>query len=272
MHGLGNDYVIIDNSSGKIDVSEMGRLARQMCRRRFSIGADGALFAVDSDESDVGMRMFNPDGSEAGMCGNGIRCFTRYCYDKGLVEKREMEIETSAGVKKVRLENGSVSVDMGTPIWDRRSIPMVGEGTFIDEEIEVGGERIRATCLSVGNPHCVTFVDDLEDAPVEELGPALEEHELFTNNTNVEFVESVDDRRIRVRVWERSVGETLACGTGACAGAAAASRLGRCGDDVKVELRGGELFIDLADRITMKGSAEKVFEGEYIEVDEDGIC
>ena len=181
MHGLGNDYVVIDNRDRRIGDDEAAELALKLCKRRFSIGADGVLFVSNSTSADAKMRIFNADGSEAEMCGNGIRCFAKYCYENNIARKGELVIETLAGNKRTWLtvEGGvvqSVMVDMGMPVLERSKIPMVGQGTFINEELQVDGEAYKATCLSVGNPHCVIFVDSVDDFPVERVGPKIESH------------------------------------------------------------------------------------------------
>jgi diaminopimelate epimerase len=267
MHGLGNDYVVIDNMDGKLDGQDLGRLAARICRRRFSVGADGLLLLCSSSVADVRMRIFNADGSEAEMCGNGIRCLAKFCFERGVAEKRELTVETLAGVKRVWLDVedgtvGSVTVDMGSPVFERKRIPMSGEGKCMDEELTVGEERFRVTCLSVGNPHCVIFVEDVEAFPVGKVGPAVEVHPVFPNRTNVEFVQVIGDDELKIRVWERGVGETLACGTGACAAVVAANVLGKAKSPCTVHLPGGDLEISYEnDRILMSGPAEKAFEG-----------
>ncbi|MEM2093227.1 MAG: diaminopimelate epimerase [Candidatus Bathyarchaeia archaeon] len=268
MHGLGNDYIVIDNMDGRIRSSEMPELARRLCLRRFSVGADGLIFACPSQNADVRMRIFNPDGTEAEMCGNGIRCLAKFCYENNIVAKKSIKVETIAGTKKVWLtidpssaEVTSVKVDMGKPAFNRKAIPMLGKGTFINEELEVGGEKFRATCLSVGNPHCVIFVDDVKKVPLSQLGPLIEKHELFPRRVNVEFVQVISPVEIKVRVWERGVGETLACGTGACASVVAGFKLGKTESRVKVNLPGGTLTVHFTERIIMEGPAVKVFAG-----------
>ncbi|MEM2322836.1 MAG: diaminopimelate epimerase, partial [Candidatus Bathyarchaeia archaeon] len=211
--------------------------------------------------------IFNADGSEAEMCGNGIRCLAKYCYENGVVEKSEMKIETLAGLKTVwlNLDGGrvkSVTVDMGSPVFKRESIPIAGEGEFIDEELKVNDEVFRATCLSVGNPHCVIFVENVDIFPVEYYGPLIENNPLFPKRINVEFAQVVSWDLIKVRVWERGVGETLACGTGACASVVAGNILGRVGGECTVQLLGGELKVKYyGDRIFMSGPAETVYKG-----------
>jgi diaminopimelate epimerase len=266
MHGLGNDYVVIDNRDEKISDSEATKLARRLCERRYSVGADGLLLVSNSAVADVKMRIFNADGSEAEMCGNGIRCLAKFCYENGVVRKSEVTVETLAGIKRLWLtvENElvlSIMVDMGVPILERSMIPMVGQGTCINEDLQVNGDNFKVTCLSVGNPHCVIFVDAVDDFPVEQLGPKIESHSLFPKKTNVEFVQVLSSKELKVRVWERGCGETLACGTGACAAVAAANLLKKVGGKVIVHLLGGDLEVEYADRLFLSGPTEKVFEG-----------
>ena len=267
MHGLGNDYVLVDNRDQKIREGNLGQLAKRLCERRFSIGADGLLLLYNSSVADVKMRIFNADGSEAEMCGNGIRCFAKYCYENDVVDKTELSVETLGGMKNIWLELqdgkvGAVKVDMGRPILEREQIPVLGEGRCIGEELEVDGATFKMTCLSVGNPHCVIFVDDVDNFPVAELGPKIENHQLFPNRINVEFAQALGRDQLKVRVWERGVGETLACGTVACAASVAGNLLGKTDGACVVHLLGGDLSIDYQeDRILMSGPAEKAFEG-----------
>ena len=267
MHGLGNDYVVIDNRDEKISGAEAAELARKLCERRFSVGADGLLLVSNSKVADAKMRIFNADGSEAEMCGNGIRCFAKYCYERGIVRKKEFSVETLSGIKHVwlTLKNGeveAVKVDMGEPNWERSSLPMAGRGTFIDQNLQVDRVSFKATCLSMGNPHCVIFVDDVDDYPVDVDGPKIENHKAFPKRTNVEFVQVLSRNQLKIRVWERGCGETLACGTGTCASVAAANKLGKVGDKVTVHVLGGELQVELiSGRQYLSGAAVKVFQG-----------
>jgi diaminopimelate epimerase len=266
MHGLGNDYIVIDNGDARINDAEATELALKLCRRRFSVGADGVLFASNSTMADVKMRIFNADGSEAEMCGNGIRCFAKYCYENNIARRSELTVETLAGIKRTLLtvENGlvqSVMVDMGVPVLERSQIPMVGQGTFINEDLRVNGDTYKATCLSVGNPHCVIFVDAVDDFPVQRVGAKIEKHPLFPKRTNAEFAQILSENELKVRVWERGCGETLACGTGACATVLAGNLLKRLGSKVHVHLLGGDLEVEYAERLFLNGPAEKVFEG-----------
>jgi len=267
MHGLGNDFIVVDNRDGKISDTKAAELARKLCERRFSVGADGLLLLSNSTLADVKMRIFNADGSEAEMCGNGIRCLAKYCHENNIVRKSALAVETLAGIKQTWLttENHdvkSVKVDMGTAAFERSAIPMRGEGTCIDQDLQVDGEQYKVTCLSVGNPHCVVFVPEVDAFPVELVGPKIENHKLFPKKTNVEFVQVLNENELRVRVWERGCGETFACGTGACAAVAAGKRLGKVSGKVTVHLVGGDLGIDYADRLLMSGPDEKVFEGK----------
>ena len=271
MHGLGNDYILIDGWEYTLSEEMLNSYAKLLCRRRFSVGADGLILArpPQSEGNHVRMRIFNADGSEAEMCGNGIRCLAKFVYEKGIVKDETLNVETLAGLKKVELtvKDGrvvGVKVDMGAPSFNREDLPMleVEEGPFIDEELEVSGSRFKASCVSVGNPHCVIFVEDVDGFPVERWGPLIERHRLFPRRVNVEFAELLKDGKVKVRTWERGCGETLACGTGACAVTVVANRLGLVGDTVEVVLKGGVLRVTIeGDRLIMEGPAVKVYEG-----------
>jgi diaminopimelate epimerase len=267
MHGLGNDFIVVDNRNCQIRDADVAGLARRLCERHVSIGADGLLLLSNSALADVQMRIFNADGSEAEICGNGVRCFAKYCYENNIVKKKELAVETLAGVKNVWLtvENNTVvavKVDMGTPEWNRSQIPMQGQGPCINQDLRVDEETYQVTCLSMGNPHCVIFVENVGEFPVEYVGPIIENHEVFPKRTNVEFVQVSGRNELKVRVWERGCGETMACGTGACASAVVANRLGKVSGKVKVRLRGGDLQLEVGERVFMTGPAEKVFEGK----------
>ncbi len=266
MHGLGNDYVVIDNRDQKIVEKKVKHIAARLCERRFSVGADGVLLVYPSNVADVKMRIFNSDGSEAEMCGNGIRCFSKYCYETGIVKKTEFAVETLAGIKHVWLtlkdkEVDSVRVDMGAPKWERSALPMLGEGTAINVTLTVDDEPYKVTCLSMGNPHCVTFVENVNEFPVVYVGPIIENDKAFPKRANVGFAQVTSKNEMHLRVWERGCGETLACGTGTCAAVAAANKLGKVGNKVLVHLLGGELQVEVGDTIFLSGEAEKVFEG-----------
>ncbi|MFA5572023.1 MAG: diaminopimelate epimerase [Crenarchaeota archaeon] len=266
MHGLGNDYIVIDNRAQVIPEKRIKHVAAELCERRFSIGADGLLLVFPSKVADIRMRIFNSDGSEAEMCGNGIRCFSKYCYENGIVNKTTFSIETLAGIKQVWLtlqgkEVTSVRADMGAPSWSRSALPMVGEGEAINETLLVEGEPYKITCLSMGNPHCVIFTDNVSEFPVVNIGAIIEYDKFFPKRTNVVFSQVINRNEMHVRVWERGCGETLACGTGTCAAVAAANRLGKVNNKVTAHLLGGELCIEVNETIFLSGETEKVFEG-----------
>jgi len=267
MHGLGNDFIIVDNRNGQLAEKELDKTAEKLCKRYFSIGADGILILSNSAVADVKMRIFNADGSEAETSGNGVRCFAKYCYENGVTNKKELKVETLAGVKTVWLKTekvkvDSVIVDMGEPILERSLIPVVGNGKCINENLKVEGANYKITCVSVGNPHCIIFVDNVDSFPVGTIGPKIENYEVFPNRINVEFVQVLNRQELKVRVWERGVGETLACGTGACASVVAGNLLGKVDSLCTVHLLGGNLEIQLRDnKIFMTGTAEKAFEG-----------
>ena len=274
MQGLGNDYVYVNGFSQT--VNDPAALAKRISDRHFGIGSDGLVLILPSRTQDVRMRMFNPDGSEAEMCGNAIRCVGKYVHDHGISTKDMLRVETGAGVKIVRLikEGGEVcgaTVDMGEPILAPADIPAVlPEGAqgdrFLSLPVTVDGKDYAVTAVSMGNPHAVVFMDGIDalDPPV--IGPKFENHPLFPQRTNTEFVEVVNEARVRMRVWERGTGETLACGTGACAVAVASFLNGRTGRIVEVELRGGLLRIkwDETDgHVYMTGPAATVYDGTF---------
>lgn len=267
MHGLGNDYVVIDNRDDKIAEKDAPVLAKKLCERRYSVGADGLLLVCSSKTADLRMRIFNADGSEAEMCGNGIRCFAKFCFETCITLKKAFDVETKAGTKHVwlNLENGKVKqvkVDMGAPNWNRQALPMIGEGLCINQNLQTDEEEIyTVTCMSMGNPHCIIFVDNVDEYPVGYVGPIIENHEAFLNRTNVGFVKVLSKNELKVRVWERGVGETLACGTGTCAAVAAANRLGKVASQVTVHVLGGDLQVEVRKTLLLSGAAEKVFEG-----------
>jgi len=268
-HGTGNDFIVLDAMEKGVFLSPQE--VEALCRTHTGIGADGVIFACTSLAADAAMRIFNADGSEAEMCGNGIRCLAKYLFEKMGVEREEMYIETAGGTKRLRLTAvesvvTEVEVDMGLPEFVSRDLPAPDDPSRPGEVTiaMADGEAHHAFCLSMGNPHCVLFVDDAEAARVERTGPLIEHHEFFPNRTNVEFAQVLDERRILLRVWERGVGETQACGTGACAAAVAALHGGRCTAPIEVRLRGGELRIDLDEQghVYMTGPAVEVFHGE----------
>lgn len=270
MHGAGNDFVIIDGEKEAVVEEHLPSLARSMCDRQLGIGGDGIILVLPSRLANFKMRMFNPDGSEAEMCGNGIRCFAKYIYDRKMHRDVVMTVETLGGIKTLKLNAvggrvRTVRVDMGEPKLMRSEIPMRGSETrVIAEPLKVAGKKYEITCVSMGNPHCVTFVDRVDEYPVAKIGPEFENHPSFPARTNVEFVEVMNQQEIKMRVWERGAGETLACGTGACASAVASMLNNKVSRKVTVHLRGGDLFIEwLGDnKVFMTGPAEEVFEGK----------
>ncbi|MCL4499539.1 MAG: diaminopimelate epimerase [Chloroflexi bacterium] len=265
--GLGNDFIILNNYDGRIEMSP--EVVVLLCDRRFGIGADGLMLVDRSHEADFRMVFFNSDGSIAEMCGNGIRCFAKYLHEHELMSSKTMTIETGAGVKTVDLvfDEGRVfgaKVDMGKPEFEASLIPIGGElGNRNEITLEIDGAPITGTCVSMGNPHFVIFVDDLKTAPVALQGSAIEVHTAFPQKTNVEFARVVSSTEIQLRVWERGVGETLACGTGACATAVASSVNGLTGVNTSVYLPGGRLDIEWrgGDQVFMTGPAREVFTG-----------
>ncbi len=265
MNGLGNDYIVVDNRDQKI--SDASALAKKLCERRFSVGADGLLIIFPSKIADIKMRIFNADGSEAEMCGNGIRCFSKYCFENDIVGKTEFVVETLSGIKKVWLtlkddEAQTVKVDMGAPNWERSSLPMLGKGTCINGDLHADGELYKITCLSMGNPHCIIFVENVDEFPVDYAGPIVENDRRFPKRTNVGFVQVLNRSELKVRVWERGCGETLACGTGTCAAVAAANKLGKVDNKVTVHVLGGDLQVEVGKTLFLTGAAEKVYHGE----------
>lgn len=275
MHGAGNDYVYFDGHSEDLTAYDLTELAKLVSDRHFGVGGDGVVLILPSEAADFRMRIFNPDGSEAEMCGNGIRAFARYVYERGLTDKTDMLVQTGAGLIRpiLKVERGrvvSVRVDMGEPRLARSEIPMTGRPAnkpVIGEALEVGGRSLQVTCVSMGNPHCVSFVEDVEEAPVTELGPLVENHAAFPARTNVEFVQVVDRGNVGMRVWERGTGETLACGTGASASQVACVLNDLTERSAEVHLRGGVLGIEWAEdnHVYMTGPAEEVFTGELSE-------
>ena len=273
MQGLGNDYVYVNCLKEKI--ADPPELARKISDRHFGVGSDGLIMINPSDKADFEMEMYNADGSRAEMCGNGIRCVAKYVYDYGLTDKTYISVETLAGIKYLDLtvENGKVSlvkVDMGQPILEPEKIPVAAKGSrVVDEPILADGKEYRMTCVSMGNPHAVIFVDeDVKNLPLEKLGPSFENHTCFPKRVNTEFVRVTDRHTAEMRVWERGSGETLACGTGACAVAVACALNDLTEDAVTVHLLGGDLYIEWdreKNTVYMTGPAEAVFDGEWPE-------
>lgn len=269
MQGLGNDYVYMDAIHQKIE--NESSLAQFVSNRHFGIGSDGLILICKSDVADFKMRIFNSDGSEAEMCGNGIRCVGKFVYDKGLTNKTTITIETLAGIKTLELNTKdgkveTVKVDMGEPILNPKEIPVISDEEPVKNlMLEAEGKKFKFTCVSMGNPHAITEVEDTEKFDVEKYGKVLEVDKAFPNKTNVEFIQIVDKNHVKMRVWERGAGETLACGTGACATAVACYLNGKTDRNVEVELLGGKLYIEWNEEnnhIYMTGPAVTVFEGE----------
>lgn len=268
MHGLGNDYVYMDAIHQNIE--NESDLAQFVSNRHFGIGSDGLILICRSDVADFKMRMFNSDGSEAEMCGNGIRCVGKFVYDKGLTNKTTVNIETLAGIKtlKLNIKEGKVDtviVDMGEPILSPKEIPVISNEDIVKNlKLKALDKEFIFTCVSMGNPHAITIVENTEKFDVEKYGKILEVDKAFPNKTNVEFVQIIDKNNIKMRVWERGAGETLACGTGACATAVACNLNGLTDRKVKIELLGGTLEIEWNEKdnhVYMTGPAVTVFEG-----------
>ena len=269
MHGCGNDYVYVNGFTEK--VADKPKAVVALSDRHFGIGSDGVIFINPSQQADFEMEMYNADGTRAEMCGNGIRCVGKYVYDHGMTDKTSITVESFGKVKYLDLtvENGKVvkvKVNMGKPELTAKDVPVVSiHEQVIDEEIIVKEKSYRMTCVSMGNPHAVVFMDDVEHLAIEEIGPCFENHERFPNRTNTEFVQVIDDSHVKMRVWERGTGETLACGTGCCATAVACVLNHRTGAHVTVQVLGGEIEIywdQKENLVYMTGPAVTVFEGE----------
>ncbi|MFH1710350.1 MAG: diaminopimelate epimerase [bacterium] len=257
MHGLGNDFIIIDSRKEPLEGIDLSQLAVRLCDRHYGIGSDGILIASPSNSADIKMRIFNPDGSEAEMCGNGIRCFAKYIYETLEKKKELISVETLAGIMlpsilEYKGKTAVVEVDMGIP------------GNIKNEELKADNSIYKVALVSFGNPHCVIFVDDVSKVQIDDIGPKIETHKMFPNRTNVEFVQVISRKEVMVKVWERGAGETLACGTGACASAVAGISAGKLEKDVIVRLPGGILDIEWQDdkHVILRGPAETVFEGD----------
>jgi diaminopimelate epimerase len=266
MQGIGNDFVIVDCLTQSAPSAEtLEGAASRLCDRKFGIGSDGLILVLPGSDTDFTMRMFNPDGSESEMCGNGIRCFARFVHDKGYTDKSQITVSTLAGVMVLELtDSGKVKVDMGKPRLDRADLPMLGEpGPVLGQPVEVDGVTVALTGVSMGNPHVVFFVDDATNELINRLGPPLEKHPLFPRRTNVHAVQVLNDHEIKMLTWERGAGRTLACGTGACACAVASVLNGKTGRRVLCHLPGGDLFIEWEENgpVYMTGPAETVFIG-----------
>ena len=272
MEGLGNDFIIIDDRDGHICTKiEYGKLAEKLCSRHFSIGADGIILILNSEKMDIGFRIFNSNGTEAEMCGNGMRCFAKYLFEKRIISKKIFYVETMAGtiIPEIILDPSgeveSVKVDMGEPVLLPSKIPFKSiKDKAVNEPVVVNGENVYVTAVSMGNPHAVIFVDDIEQINLEKRGREIETHAMFPEKTNVEFIQIIHRNELKMRVWERGAGETLACGTGACAAAVAACLNGKTSNRILVHLKGGDLHIEwdkINNHIYMTGPAALVFTG-----------
>lgn len=271
MHGLGNDFVFIEDKTGQD--KDYTALARAMCNRHTGIGADGLIVIVDSRVADVRMRIINSDGSEAEMCGNGIRCFAKYVYDSGIIEKKGFTVETPAGIMEPEITVGAdnkaklITINMGRPSFNRSEIPMErADGRVLNEDLCVDGENWKITSLLMGVPHTVTYVDDVDTVDIEKIGPLFEKHEAFPKHTNINFAQQMDDRTVKVRTWERGAGATLACGTGSCSVAVASFLNGRTGREVDIQLPLGTLHIEYREEdgnVYMTGPAAVSFTGTW---------
>ena len=272
MHGCGNDYIYVDASREHVPQEQKPEIVRRLSDRHFGIGGDGVIFIHPSREADFEMEMYNMDGSRAEMCGNGIRCVAKFVYDKHLTDKTSISVASCGKVKYLELvvEEGEVStvkVNMGSPILKAADIPVISsKEEVIGDEIEVNGQTYSMTCVSMGNPHAVIFLEDVTNLEIEQIGPYFENHERFPKRINTEFVKVLDKKTVQMRVWERGTGETLACGTGCCATVVACILNGLTDEKVTVKLLGGEIEIEWdreANLVYMTGPAVTVFEGEY---------
>lgn len=272
MQGAGNDYVYINGF--EVRVENPSQLAEEISDRHFGVGSDGLILILPSEQADLRMRVFNSDGSEAEMCGNGIRCVAKYAYEHDLARKLDMKVETGSGILSLELFPAAddtierVRVDMGKPRLTRGALPMIGNAAeqVVNLPLAVAGRQFEITCISMGNPHCVVYVDDVENFPVAEVGPLIEKHEWFPQRTNVEFVQIVSPKEVLQRTWERGAGETLACGTGASAVAVAGVLTGKGERKIVNHLRGGDIELEWLEdgSVMMTGPAVEVFSGEYI--------
>lgn len=269
MHGAGNDYIYMNGFVQEIE--DPSALAIRLSNRNFGIGSDGLVLILPSENSDFRMQMFNSDGSEAEMCGNASRCVGKYVYDNGLTTKKKIALETKAGVKYITLLEGDerarkVTVDMGEPILDPVQIPVkVDKEPVLNFPLDIDGKIWEISCVSMGNPHAVVFTTGIKELDLPLIGPKFEKHPIFPRKTNTEFIEVVDRKTLNMRVWERGAGETLACGTGACAAAVAAILNGYCDRKITIHLIGGDLEIEWDEQnnhVYMTGEAVTVFEGE----------
>jgi diaminopimelate epimerase len=274
MHGIGNDFVIIDESKKEvIPEKDKPEACRFLCDRHFGVGSDGVLFVYPSEKADLGYRMFNPDGSEAEMCGNGIRCFGDFVYKNNIIDKTSMTVETMCDILTldINVENGqpsSFKVNMGLSTFKTEKIPMIsGSEEFLNQDLFVEGESFKVTAVNVGNPHAIIFVDNVDDIDINKFGPAIECHEIFPEKINVHFVQVISPNEGKMRTWERGAGVTLACGTGATSTAVAGYKLGLFDKNVLLHLPGGNLEFNVYEKdgeigVFMEGPARLVFNGE----------
>ncbi len=274
MQGTGNDFIMINAFKEQIIEKDYSSTAQKMCDRHFGIGADGIILALPSQKEDIRMRIFNADGSEAEMCGNGIRCFALFVKNEGLISKNKFSIETLAGkivpeiIEMTGNTKAMVKVDMGMPYLEAKDIPvnLTGKGPFLKQTMQINGENLEYTPIGMGNPHCIIFVQEITDTLVHQAGPVIENNtNLFPKRTNVEFVKIISKTKAEMRVWERGSGETLACGTGTCATVVAGILNGYLDNEVTVKLLGGELIIkwEQGQSVFMTGPSEVVFSGNY---------
>jgi diaminopimelate epimerase len=266
-HGLGNDYLVIDPNIH--DVSLTPDAIRLICDRNFGVGADGILYGPFETDDVLRVRIFNPDGSEAEKSGNGLRIFTKYLYDSKYVAKKNFSVETSGGIVQAYIEDETanlIKIEMGKITFLSTEIPVNGkEREVVDEELEVDGVRYKATCLSIGNPHCVIPMEDVSEEKARQLGPLVENHDMFLNRINVQLLKVIDRANIEIRIWERGAGYTLASGSSSCAAAGAARKLGMVDDRINVKMPGGKLLVEIGEdeEIYMTGAVEGVFEGRF---------
>lgn len=262
MHGLGNDFIVVD--AREKDIPNTVKVIKKLSDRRFGVGFDQALILKGSKKADFRMDIYNNDGGRVEMCGNGIRCLASYIWSRKLSRKNRLDIETLAGIIRPERVKGLVKVDMGEPVLEGKLIPVIQAGRIQDRPLAINDTSFEITCVSMGNPHCVIYVDKVDSFPVEKYGPQIEINKFFPKKTNVEFIEVVNRKKIKMRVWERGAGETLACGTGACAAAVASILKGFTDSKVSVVLRGGTLVIEWSKKdnhVYMTGPAEEVFTG-----------
>lgn len=274
MHATGNDYIYIDGFNNEIDIESIKPYVKYMCDRNFGIGSDGVIFILPSEKSEAKMIMYNKDGTEANICGNGIHCVAKYLYDNGITQKDEFEIETKSGVKNIKLylNLGSVekiSLNMGYPSFNPHKVPVITEKSFfLNESVIVQNENYNTTCVSVGNPHAVVFTKYIRNLKLHKIGPEFETHYIFPERMNVEFVEKINEHSIKMRTWGRGTGETLSSGSGACASVAAAVMNGelRKNQIIQVIQKGGTLDVEYNDQegMILTGTAEKVYDGKML--------